>query len=79
MNFGKLKKRDRIIRSFRKSYGCYRGMDLGYDPMNFQPRENLQLSVMFIDMRDYTSFAESVETSESYEILNEYLAQLIKA
>ena len=69
-NIVKLKNRDKVIRSF-VSPTIVTEVDLGLDPMEFTPREKTQ-AIMFIDMRDFTKFSESVETSESFDILNEY-------
>ena len=76
-NFEKLKNRDNVIKSF-VSPTILSEVSLGLNPSEYAPK-NLELSIMFNDMRNYTSFAESEDLDTTFKVLNQYLGSISKA
>lgn len=66
----KLEARDNVITSFVSSE-IVKELDIGNDPLSFTPR-NVEKCVIFLDMRDYTSFSENYTPIQCYEVVNEY-------
>jgi class 3 adenylate cyclase len=65
-----LKKRDRTIRAFAGS-DIVNELDSGQDPLKYKPH-NVQKSIIFLDMRGYTTFSETNTELQCHTILNEY-------
>ncbi|MEZ4749470.1 MAG: 7TM diverse intracellular signaling domain-containing protein [Bdellovibrionota bacterium] len=65
-----LKRRDQVIRSF-VSIDVVEELDRGEDPLQYQPR-NLNKSITFMDMHNYTTFFETYSAFECQKTINEF-------
>lgn len=71
-NFQKLKTREEIILRFVRP-SLLTELALGKNPLVYPPQK-ITTSVLFIDMRNYTSLSETGDQNENYKILNDYFS-----
>jgi class 3 adenylate cyclase len=73
-NFKKMKSREDVIKRYIRP-SVLAEIALGEDPLSYTPCKTIS-SIMFIDMRSYTTHTENLELFESYKLLNDYFERV---
>ena len=73
----KLQRREKVIRQFIRPSILFE-IEQGKDPTKYLP-EKKYVYILFIDMRQYSTFSENHSLEESYKILNQYFEEINKA